>query len=167
MTYDSDLAEQAAVAPEKRARALMRLLASRLRGGWASWEQELISRLTGLAMIAVELDVVRHVEIRIAVATWAKESGGYQLVRRRNTNGTDDVGWLQENSVHGRSDGERLARAGSILYWRDVLAPRRIGRGQHPLADYRAFTSGAYVDMLLYADEAIRRASAPHPKSWP
>lgn len=167
MSYDVELLDRAAVASESRARALIRIVAERLRGGWTPFEQELISRLTVLAALAIELDAQRHVDPVIAVAVWAEESGGYALVRRHNTNGSTDLGPLQENSVHGRSDRQRLSRIDSIAFWRDVLAPRRVARGEHALADYNAFTSGRYLAKMRYATEAVRRARAAHPTAWP
>lgn len=167
MSYDADLLDQAAIAPESRARALIRIVAARLRGGWTPYEQELISRLTVLAALAIELGAERHVDPVIAVAVWAEESGGYVMVRRLNANGSNDLGPLQENSVHGRSDRQRLSRIDSIAFWRDVLAARRVARGDHPLADYNAFTSGRYLSKMRFATEAVRRARAAHPTSWP
>lgn len=168
MTYDSDIADKGLAATTlAKAQAYLRILRDRALKRPSPTDEELISRLCVLAALADELGVVRHCDPVLCVAVWAQESGGYRLVRRHNGDGSNDLGPLQENSSHGRSDTLRLSRIDSMAFWRDVLAPRRIKLGQHPLADYRTYTSGDYRSKLPYAAEAWRRVTRPHPTAWP
>lgn len=167
MSYDAQILErEAALTADPRAARMMRWVASRLRARWTVHEEELISRLVVLVVVADDLHVELLVDVEVAVAVWAEESGGYALARRANADGSNDLGALQENSIHGRTD-IRLSRVESVRFWRDVLAPRRLRRGHHPLADYNAFTSGRWVGKRRYAAEAVRRARKPHPTAWP
>lgn len=168
MSYDADIANKGLAATTlAKARAYLTILRDRALKRPSPTEEELISRLSVLAALADELHVAAIVDPVLAVATWGKESGGYRLARRLNDNGTTDLGPCGENSVHGRSDKLRLSRIDSIAFWRDVLAPRRVKLGQHPLADYNAWKSGDYVEMLPFAAEAWRRVTRPHPTAWP
>lgn len=168
MSYDVDLANKGlAAATLDKARAYLRILRDRATTRYAPWEEELITRLGVLAALGDELHIAAIVDPVLAVAVWGQEAGGYRLARRLNGNGSNDLGPLQENSVHGRADALRLSRIDVMAYWRDVLAPRRVKSGQHPLQDYNAFTSGDYAAKVPYAAEAWRRVTTPHPTRWP
>lgn len=131
------------------------------------WEEELISRLCGVGAVfrISALSTVPGLDPVIFLAVVADESGAYQWVRNFNEGGTVDLSTMMINSIHKVSP-ERCTNLYEALEFAHRLALRRVRVDEHPLNDYRSFTSGRYRTKVKYAEEAWRRLNVRH-QSWP
>jgi hypothetical protein len=163
MSWSADALDKGAAATkDTRAAALMRKIATSIRGRRAPYEEELISRLSVLAALCIELRIDTVCDIREACAVWSKEAGGYMLTRNVNDDGTADLGWIQINDLWKQPDRIRLSRIESLVYFRDVIAPAFVKQGKRPLDAFNA-SNVDWAAHLPYVDEAFRRVTKPHP----
>ena len=143
-------------------------LADYERKRFSPFEEELICRLVLVADQAKSHEDMLTglgISLRDWIATVAEESGGYRFIHNLNADGSEDLGPYMLNSVHNFPRPACLSYdLGLSLAF--VIMYDRKRQGKNPLSPWNAFTSGRFVRMYPYADEALRRIGIKHPTKF-
>jgi len=84
--------------------------------------------------------------VRVAYAICMAESGGNPNARGVNTNGTDDVGLMQINSIHVASGA--ITDAGRYDPEQNVAYAYRLYKGRGNFTAWSAYNNGKYARFL-------------------
>lgn len=97
-------------------------------------------------------------DLRIMSATAMAESGGKPEAVHVNKDGSNDLGPMQINSVHGVPDSVRRSFWASAMWAFDKWIKGKPGKQYGP---WNAYTSGAYTTFLPFVDMALTYMKSP------